>query len=738
MAGISLLFTSLFLLVSVFFPQYTGRAGMHIASVLVVSFGAAAYGVPVLFAYLGYRLVLPEERAKDIPAGKMISFSLCFLSFLFLLTAMDPDALSRNGVALGGGISQTALYFLFPLVGRAGSILFLLAVFLVSYFVCLDVRASFIVNKVPGFLDTSRLFLKRARFRLEGRWVQLSAFLKKLSQIEVKIPKLQRQAAVQSAVALQPVVAAMPPVPVAPGIQIPVPLKEGNRVVTANEKPGSTQTQEDVLDSVEAQTVEDYQLPSLSIFREASQSGGNGHHLEVGKKIVETLREFGVEARLSDISPGPVVTRYELIPAPGVKVKGIVNLSNDLALRLAAAPIRIEAPIPGKSAVGIEVPNQQRELVPISDLLKAIGGLEDIARRLYVGLGKDLSGEHRIADLTRMPHLLIAGATGAGKSVCLNTLVSSLLFYHTPAEVRFLLIDPKRVELSIFKGVPHLAGPVITDVRQASEALKRAIQIMDSRYEDFAAAGVRNIESYNEKFPEDKKYYFVIIVDELADLMLQVGPEVEKSICRLAQLGRATGIHLVIATQRPSVNVITGLIKANIPSRIAFAVVSQMDSRIILDTVGAENLLGRGDMLYLPMEAPKPTRMQGANISDVDLKQLVETWKSQGKPGFLEEFQDLPKAEFKEPELEEADGTDEFFDEAVRIVLENKQASVSILQRKLKVGYARAGRLIDLMERKGLVGPFEGSKAREILVGWEYFNNRGPGVQFEKKSGFRS
>ena len=436
-------------------------------------------------------------------------------------------------------------------------------------------------------------------------------------------------------------------------------------------------------------------------------------------RILETtLATFGVECKVVGVNTGPAVTQYEIQPGPGVQVKRITALQNDLSLALAAAPLRIEAPIPGKSAVGIEVPNKAASLVTIREVLETAAFREG-THSLALGLGNDVSGASIISDLTRMPHLLIAGATGQGKSVCINALITSLLFQVTPEHMRLLLIDPKRVELTGYNGLPHLALPVLVESHQAAAALRWAVAEMDRRYKMFSAEGVRNIAAYNEKATQRlarQLPYIVIVIDELADLMMVAAGEIEELICRIAQLARAVGIHLIIATQRPSTDIITGLIKANIPSRIAFAVGSQVDSRVILDTGGAEKLLGRGDMLYQPVDAGKPTRIQGAFVSDPEVEAVVNFWKSQGGPRYMEEIlEEGTNSEWERGETTERK-LDPLFARAARAVAAEGSASVSLVQRKFNVGYSRAGRIVDQLAEHHVVGSYQGSKSREVLV----------------------
>jgi S-DNA-T family DNA segregation ATPase FtsK/SpoIIIE len=459
-----------------------------------------------------------------------------------------------------------------------------------------------------------------------------------------------------------------------------------------------------------------YKLPPTSLLSEV-ESRSQREDVSDNIELVEnTLRSFGIDAKVVEIERGPRVTRYEIQPPPGVRVSRITNLADDLALALAALDVRVEAPVPGKGVIGIEVPNAEVVFVNLKEIIES-EEMKENPSLLAFALGKDISGHSRVADLQRMPHLLIAGATNTGKSVCLNSMIASMLLRTRPHEVKFLMVDPKRVELSLFAGIPHLVAPVAHDAKQAAGLLRWAIREMEARYQRFSDLGVRNIVSYNELAAVEEglqqMYYLVIVIDELADLMMQAATEFESSICRLAQLARATGIHLVVATQRPSVNVITGTIKANISSRVAFAVASQVDSRTILDINGAERLVGSGDMLYYPMDATKPTRIQGAYISERDIGVIVEFLKQQGKPEFLAE----PIVAHGEGGIGGEEGIDdEMFEKALDFVLSTKYASASMLQRKLRIGYTRAARLVDMMEERGYVGPADGSRPREVYT----------------------
>lgn len=462
-----------------------------------------------------------------------------------------------------------------------------------------------------------------------------------------------------------------------------------------------------------------YKYPSIDCLK--NYNGGKNAYKEEDKSgaVINTLKNFNIEIENCNATFGPTITRYEVSPKPGTKVSKIVNLSDDLALSLAARSIRIEAPVPGKSVIGIEVPNEKPQVVGLREVISSSEFINNTSS-LAVGLGKEISGKPLIADLSKMPHLLIAGATGSGKSVCVNTIITSLLYKSSPEEVKLLLIDPKVVELAHYNGIPHLLSPVVTDPKKASNALNWAVNEMNKRYKLFAENGVKDIAGYNKKC-EEKMYKIVIIIDELADLMMACGNEVEDYICRLAQMARAAGMHLIIATQRPSVDVITGIIKANIPSRIAFAVSSQTDSRTILDMGGAEKLLGKGDMLYYPLGAAKPVRIQGAFISEEESEKVIEQIKAQ-KQEEVKYEDEIIETISKVVPVKDND-VDEFLEEAIEFVVSNNQGSASMLQRKFKIGFNRAARLIDSMEERGIVGPSEGSKPRKVLITKEELEN---------------
>ena len=515
-------------------------------------------------------------------------------------------------------------------------------------------------------------------------------------------------------------------------------IKENNQpdVIENNLFKQEEQKKEDktkeVLQLEHAMVVEDenYEYPPIELLGKPAKKalkGGAKALTDTATKLQKTLYSFGVSAKVENVSVGPAITRYELKPAEGVRVSKIANLADDIALNLAAETIRIEAPIPGKQAVGIEVPNKEKEAVHLREVLES-EEFQNNKSKLTVALGKDVAGNIQLADIAKMPHVLIAGSTGSGKSVCINTIISSIIYNAKPSEVKLVMVDPKVVELSVYNGIPHLLIPVVTDPKKAAGALAWAVQEMDDRYNKFAQKGVRDLKGYNKAIEKEegvgKLPQIVIIVDELADLMMVAAKDVEEAICRLAQKARAAGMHLVIATQRPSVDVITGLNKANIPSRIAFAVSSQVDSRTILDSVGAEKLLGKGDMLFFPSGAPKPLRVQGAFVSDEEVEKIVDFVKQNGTATYSEDIlESIEKNNKTDKEIaqeaDEDDETDPFLMDAIETVVETGQASTSFIQRRFKVGYARAGRIIDQMEERGIISGYQGSKPREVLMSKE-------------------
>jgi len=538
----------------------------------------------------------------------------------------------------------------------------------------------------------------------------------------VRLPRLRRDSAPAAPAERRLRRKVEPPKAEPPKVEPPAAPEPEPRAGEAQAEGQGSSPQLRLLEAEDADTASseygDYELPPLSLLSEApSTEDAEQEALASVETLESALTSYGIDAQVVDVERGPRVTRYEIMLPPGVRVSKVTNLADDLAYALKAIAVRVEAPVPGKGVIGIEVPNPEVTFVHLREILESKAS-ERMKSRIGFALGRDISGHPMMADLATMPHLLIAGATNSGKSVCLNSLIASILFRARPDEVKMLLIDPKRVELSLFESIPHLAAPVAHDAKESAGLLRWAIREMELRYSQFADLGVRNISGWNERSRMDPDidpfYYLVIVIDELADLMMQAATEFETSICRLAQLARATGIHLVVATQRPSVNVITGTIKANISSRIAFAVASQVDSRTILDINGAERLVGSGDMLYLPLDAVtgKPVRIQGAYIGERDINAVVDFLKRQAKPKYSDGA--VESAGTVVMRGNEGDAEDEMYEKALDFVLATKHASASMLQRKFKLGYTRAARLIDMMEERGYVGPHDGRKPREV------------------------
>jgi DNA segregation ATPase FtsK/SpoIIIE-like protein len=658
--------------VALAFPHYAGAIGGWTAAELRRLFGGAAPLFPALVALLA-GIVFLEVNVPRMIAGLGTSA----LAYFLLIAAM----FGAGGVQRGGTIGATIWWALHALVGTVGAWI-LLSVALVSL----------------------SLWLTNASLKqLIGRVIVFFGGLRppvpKLPSLKVELPQGHESLREAFALPLQPVVTIPPAAP------------EPQPVILSPSTPPPASLRID--SAPEGRAVEGrlpYHLPDLALFdappNKTVDDSNRAHVLE------DTLASFGVGAKVAHIERGPSITRYELKPERGVKISRIASLADDLALALAATSVRIEAPIPGKSAVGIEVPNQTVAVVAIREILDAMPNRGQVPP-LWMALGKDITGRPVLGDLCKMPHLLVAGATGSGKSVCLNMIIASLLVSATPDQVQMLMIDPKRVELTVFNGIPHLIKDVIADPRLAAGALFEMTKEMESRYERFAKASVRKIEEYNAKYPDERLPYVVIIIDELADLMLIAPARVETTIMRLAQLGRATGIHLVVATQRPSVDVITGLIKANVPSRIAFAVSSQADSRVILDLNGAERLLGRGDMLYMPIDAPKPIRAQGALITASEVERLVDFWARQSRPDNLLDVEVTP---IGDEDVARRD-TDPLAYEAAKFIIESNYASTAALQSQFSIGHPRAVRLMKQLEEYKVVGRHEGTKPRKILVG---------------------
>ena len=704
--GILLLGFSIFCVLALYVDA-AGKVGGQLRTLLRICFGDLA----VLYALLLVLLALHVFRGKKWPPSlqrvlgmvlllasvTLVFHILYYRGYQFPPELREEISYARRGEG-AGVLGAVLLVFSYNAFGIHGSYV------LVATMVLLGLIFLFRISLIE-LVHSGAKYIWDAVGRMWNGQVDSYREWKD----ERKRRKLERQAFQE------------PPAEAAPVPEQPKKARSKRKEKKKNEEPEAEPVQEEpeqlVLNLPAAEQGTGYTLPPTYLLKQSSSRTRRTEGVQT-ELLENTLASFGIEAKVVNVSQGPVVTRYELQPAPGIKVSRITALADDLALALAAEDVRIEAPVPGKPVVGIEVPNKSTEAVLLRDVLES-AELAEHPSPVALAIGKDIAGKPVVADLKKWLHVLVAGATGSGKSVCLNAMISSILFRASPDVVKLLMVDPKRVELSGYDGIPHLISPVVTDPKKAAIALRWAVGEMERRYEIFAETGVRNIDMYLEMLksdsseePKEHLPYIVIIVDELADLMMVAAAEVEDAICRLAQMARAAGMYLIIATQRPSVDVITGLIKANVPSRIAFAVSSQVDSRTILDMGGAERLIGKGDMLYYPIGASKPTRAQGAWISDQEVEALVRYWRQQGEPDYQEEVVEETAEGFSLDEHEE----DELLPDAIRLVVENGQASISMLQRRFRIGYSRAARLIDAMELRGIVGPYQGSKPREVLA----------------------
>ncbi len=698
-----------------------GPVGAWISSFLYVLFGHAAYLFPVLLAAAGW-LVVKSRAASGLPAGRDLGLRIGgFMVTLAASCGLATLHFADNGLpeTAGGIVGQLAGAGLSSYLSFLGATLLLLALWLAGVSMFAGMSWLAVMDRVGRGTLTGLAALQRGvgslRDRLEGR----KAAQARQESVERKKQSVTRKTPPR----IEPVLA---------------PVEKSERVEKERQVPLF-------------ETPSPGEIPPLGLLDEAPPKVGgySEEALEAMSRLVELkLRDFGVEVEVVAVHPGPVVTRFELAPAPGVKVSQISNLAKDLARALSAIAVRVVEVIPGKPTVGLEIPNETRELVTLGEILAA-RAYDEMKSPLALALGKDIGGQPVVADLARMPHLLIAGTTGSGKSVAINAMVLSLLYKAPPDQVRLIMVDPKMLELSVYEGIPHLLAPVVTDMKEAANALRWCVAEMERRYRLMATLGVRNIGGFNRKVKDAEQRgepmrdpffkpeehlegttapfltplpYVVVVVDELADLMMVVGKKVEELIARLAQKARASGIHLILATQRPSVDVITGLIKANIPSRIAFQVSAKVDSRTILDQMGAESLLGHGDMLYLPPGTGVPQRVHGAFVSDAEVHRVVKHLKASGAPVYLDEVLEGPSMPI--PGLSPQAGgdtgeegeQDPLYDEAVRIVTESRKASISGVQRRLKIGYNRAARLVETMEEAGLVGPLQSNGSREVLA----------------------
>lgn len=659
--------------------NWGGPVGYLIASFLMSFLGVSSFWLPgllIVFGVLSFSSSLSTSRIPFVVAGA----TGLLVASSSLLSSIGNTTFTFWGKTypLGGNLGDSVFGKAAAYLGTPGAVLIFLAIFLLSAMAALRFSPYFWSRQcVETYKDVNKK-IKQQRINTKNR-------------------KKEKVKALPEAQPEQPLTM--------PRVNEPIHLKPEDEVKEFYPLPVSSG---------------DYMLPSTTLLdkpegREIQVD--KDHYLEISRRLESTLLDFGVEGKVTGISPGPVITTYEFAPAPGVKINKVVSLADDLALVLKTESVRIVGSIPGKAALGIEIPNPERKVVHIRDII-ATEQFQKAKSKLTLGLGMDIVGRPVLADLSRMPHLLIAGATGAGKSVAINSIICSLLYKATPEEVRLLMVDPKRIELSSYEAIPHLLHPVVVDPKMASRALIWAVKEMERRYNLMEESRVKSFTSYNET-AEEKLPYIVVIIDELADLMMVSSNEVETSLARLAQMARAAGMHLILATQRPSVDVLTGLIKANFPTRMSFKVSSKIDSRTILDTSGAEHLLGAGDMLFLPPGAARLQRIHGAYISEHESERIVSFLKEQGTAQYDEVI--LQSVE-EEPGSESLDGEeyDEKYDEAVSIVCDLGQASISMVQRRLRVGYNRAARMIEVMEKEGIVGPADGAKPREVLVRKNY------------------
>ncbi len=746
--GVIIIAIGLLLIFSLFFSngEFIGNISK---AIIFSSIGFMGYLLPFILIVYGIVMIsaqdgLINDRKRRIGIIVILLNSLLFIQMLTIKEYYVPgeffgsfkniiDAESRFHGGIIGLLIDIPFYNLF---GSVGSFIIFTAVFIIAAIVIFDISLYTMGKSVRD---------KSAKRRVERKSINKLNPVKEIAtdtstkdekedyingiNNKIKILDFMKNATLEDAVYQEDFLEQIPQIkPDISQYSVDEPIKKSNSNENAKEKNKAINEEVNkeisskITNSVE---VIEYKHPGVDLLNQNSKTKMNKEDkkelLSNASRLEETLSSFGVEAKVIQVTKGPSVTRFELQPKAGVKVSKITNLADDIALSLAARGVRIEAPIPGKSAVGIEVPNKELNAVFLREVLES-KEFTSGSQNLSFALGKGIDGNCVVTDLCKMPHLLIAGATGSGKSVCINTLIISLLYKYSPAEVRLLMVDPKVVELSVYNGIPHLLIPVVTDPKKAAGALNWAVNEMTRRYKLFAENSVRNIEGYNDLFAkgkiEEKLPWIVMIVDELADLMMACPHEVEEYIARLAQMARAAGMHLVIATQRPSVDVITGVIKANIPSRISFAVSSQIDSRTILDSSGAEKLLGRGDMLFYPVGESKPIRIQGAFISEGEVEKVVDSIKD--KDGSSEENYQTEILEHIDNEVASTpseDSADPLLDEAIKIVVESGQASTSLLQRRLRIGYNRAARIMEQLEENRVISPRDGAKPRQVLLG---------------------
>ena len=716
------------ILLTILIYTKAGYIGQTLSPILGGIMGWIKYIIPVGTFAIAIFLACDED--KDNFMKKILQYAvflLCITTIITVIQISQGKLSTANGFEeaikqayyngsknIGGGaVGAICAIGLINLVGKIGTVIIAIGIAIIDSIFLFGIKPAELLKE---YIETRNEKKQEAKAqRIEQR---------KLRADKEVIPKEKEEKKKKSKI--------MPEDNIVTEDQINIKMANNNEEQTSlfkKQEEIKEDKAKEILTLEHALTVEDenYEFPPVEFLTPGKTATKMGKKAvtDTANKLQKTLYSFGVSAKVENVSVGPTITRYELKPAEGVRVSKIANLTDDIALSLAAETIRIEAPIPGKQAVGIEIPNKEKEVVHLRDIIDS-NEFKNAKSKLSFALGKNAAGEAIVTDIAKMPHVLIAGSTGSGKSVCINTLITSIIYKSKPSEVKLVMVDPKVVELSVYNGIPHLLIPVVTDPKKAAGALAWAVQEMVNRYHLFAEKNVRDIAGYNEALEkegaEGKLPQIVIIIDELADLMMVAKNDVEDAICRLAQMARAAGMHLVIATQRPSVDVITGIIKANIASRISFAVTSQVDSRTILDSAGAEKLLGKGDMLFFPTGVLKPIRIQGAFVSDSEVEKIVSFLKENGGPTYSEDvLEKIERANSTDKELDEQDDdeTDPFLMEAIDTVVDLGQASASFIQRRFKVGYARAGRIIDQMEARGIISGYEGSKPRQVLVSKE-------------------
>ena len=716
------------ILLTILIYTKAGYIGKTLSPILGGIMGWIKYIIPVGTFAIAIFLACDED--KDNFMKKILQYAvflLCITTIITVIQISQGKLSTANGFEeaikqayyngsknIGGGaVGAICAIGLINLVGKIGTVIIAIGIAIIDSIFLFGIKPAELLKE---YIETRNEKKQEAKAqRIEQR---------KLRADKEVIPKEKEEKKKKSKI--------MPEDNIVTEDQINIKMANNNEEQTSlfrKQEEIKEDKSKEILTLEHALTVEDenYEFPPVEFLTPGKTATKMGKKAvtDTANKLQKTLYSFGVSAKVENVSVGPTITRYELKPAEGVRVSKIANLADDIALSLAAETIRIEAPIPGKQAVGIEIPNKEKEVVHLRDIIDS-NEFKNAKSKLSFALGKNAAGEAIVTDIAKMPHVLIAGSTGSGKSVCINTLITSIIYKAKPSEVKLVMVDPKVVELSVYNGIPHLLIPVVTDPKKAAGALAWAVQEMVNRYHLFAEKNVRDIAGYNEALEkegaEGKLPQIVIIIDELADLMMVAKNDVEDAICRLAQMARAAGMHLVIATQRPSVDVITGIIKANIASRISFAVTSQVDSRTILDSAGAEKLLGKGDMLFFPTGVLKPIRIQGAFVSDSEVEKIVSFLKENGGPTYSEDvLEKIERANSTDKELDEQDDdeTDPFLMEAIDTVVDLGQASASFIQRRFKVGYARAGRIIDQMEARGIISGYEGSKPRQVLVSKE-------------------